>query len=265
MDEAIIVKKNYDEFSEKEWNRLEGFHFEFELTKIMLHRHLKPGKILDIGGGPGRYSLYLASLGYDVTLVDLSDGNIEFAKKKASELSLDIKAYQGDARDLSKLLLGEYDTILLMGPLYHLFKVEDREKCVLEVKKHLKSDGVLFVSFISLIGGLNYYLDMCPLEIINETALDLFDCMEQDISWSGTAFTASTFIENDEIEPFFNKLGFEKITIFGQEGITGTRLHTIEESTDEVRDFYLKLSLRLCEKKKYFPHSNHIMYIGKIK
>ncbi|MFA6693162.1 MAG: hypothetical protein WCR73_05340, partial [Acholeplasmataceae bacterium] len=104
-----------------------------------------------------------------------------------------------------------------------------------------------------------------PLEIINETALDLFDCMEQDISWSGTAFTASTFIENDEIEPFFNKLGFEKITIFGQEGITGTRLHTIEESTDEVRDFYLKLSLRLCEKKKYFPHSNHIMYIGKIK
>jgi 2-polyprenyl-3-methyl-5-hydroxy-6-metoxy-1,4-benzoquinol methylase len=263
MDEVKKVKEWYDEHSEVEWNRLEGFHFEFEITKIFLQRHIKPGKILDIGGGTGRYSLYLASLGYDVTLVDLSDGNVAYARKKAGELNLSITVFQGDARDLSKLPLVMYDTVLVMGPLYHLFSEQDREKCINEAKKYLKKEGVLFASFISLAGGLLYYLDNCPEEIIHETALDLFDCMEQDKSWTGRAFTEATFIEVDEIEPFFRRLGFSKITLYGQEGVTGPRLRLLEAASEEVRNFYLSLSIKLCENKKYFPYSNHIMYVGK--
>lgn len=264
MDEAVIVKQWYDEHLEDEWNRLEGFHFEFEITKTIMKKYMKPGKVLDIGGGSGRYSLYLASLGYDVTFVDLSDGNVTFAKKKAEELKLTIKAYQGDARDLSKLPLEQYDTILVMGPLYHLFSVENREKCILEAKKYLSENGVLFASFISLAGGLLYYLDECPEEIINETELELFECMKEDKSWSGKAFTEATFIEVDEVEPFFSRLDFSKITMFGQEGVCGPRLRMIESSSSDVRNFYLNLSLKLCEKEKYFPYSNHIMYIGHI-
>lgn len=265
MDETLVVKKNYDDDPMREWNRLEGFRFEFEITKHMMGKHLKSGKVLDIGGGPGRYSLYLASLGCEVTLVDLSGGNVALAKQKAEELHLDLKAYQGDARDLSPLDLGKYDTILLMGPLYHLFKEEDRAKCVREAKKHLKKDGVLFASFISLTGGLNYYLDACPYELIHEKAMDLFDCMAEDRSWSGAAFTASTFIENDEILPFFERLGFEEITLFGQEGLTATRLSDLEQAPEEVRKLYLDLSIRMCEKPKYFAYSSHIMYIGRLK
>jgi len=263
VDEVKIVKENYDKNSLLEWERLAGFHFEFEITKKMLEKHMKKGKVLDIGGGPGRYSIYLAQLGYDVTLVDLSDGNINLAKQKANEFGVDIKAYQCDARDLSKLDLGQFDNILLMGPLYHLFKEEDRAKCVLEAKKHLAKDGVLFASFISLSAGLNYYLDECPQNLIYETALDLFDRMENDESWSGSAFTEATFINNIEIIPFFDKLGFKKITLFGQEGITATRLSFLNACEDKVRELYLNISLRLCENPQYFAYSSHIMYVGK--
>ena len=86
MDEVQNVKKYYDDNPLGEWNRLEGFHYEFEITKYMLNKYLKKGSILDIGGGTGRYSIYLAQLGYDVTLVDLSDENVKFAKEKAKEL-----------------------------------------------------------------------------------------------------------------------------------------------------------------------------------
>lgn len=263
MDEAKIVQEYYDCEPLREWNRLEGFHFEFEITRHMLNRYLKKGSVLDIGGGTGRYSIYLAQLGYDVTLIDLSDGNIEFAKEKAKELGVYIKAYQCDARDLSKLDLGCYDNVLLMGPLYHLYKTEDRELCVIEAKKHLVDNGLIFASFISLSGGLNYYLDEDPYGIINETTLDLFDCMEKGTSWSGNAFTASTFINNKEVVPFFDKLGFEKITVFGQEGITGTRLSLLKKAPQEVKDFYLKTSIQLCEVEQYFSYSSHIMYVGK--
>lgn len=263
MSEVDIVKENYDKNSELEWLRLEGFHFEFEITKRMMVKHMKKGSVLDIGGGPGRYSIYLAKMGFDVTLVDLSDGNIELAKKKAKENGVEIKAFQCDARDLSSLDLTLYDNVLVMGPLYHLFSVEDRSKCIIEAKKHLKDDGVLFASFISLSAGLNYCLDECPEELINETSLDLFDYMEKDESWSGTAFTEATFINNLEVIPFFDRLGFEKITLFGQEGITGTRLSLLNKANEKVRDLYLDLSMRLCENPQYFAYSSHLMYVGK--
>ena len=265
IDEVIVTKEYYDSNPEKEWNRLEGFRFEFEITKFYLKKYLKGKTVLDIGGGPGRYSIYLSQLGYDVTLVDLSDGNIQFLRNKMKELNIDnIKSYQCDARDLSKLNLGKFDNILLMGPLYHLFKESDREKCVLEAKKLLKEDGILFASFISVSGGLNYYLENEPENIINEPEKDLFDCMAKDENWSGNAFTKSTFINNCLVVDFFKKLGFEKLALFGQEGVTGTRLNYIQKCNEEVRKFYLGLSLKLCENPQYFCYSNHIMYIGKI-
>lgn len=74
MENIEIVKKFYDETVDYEWERLERHKVEFELTKRYLNRYIKPGdKVLDLGGGPGRYSLYLAELGCAVTLADLSE------------------------------------------------------------------------------------------------------------------------------------------------------------------------------------------------
>lgn len=50
--------------------------------------------------------------------------------------------------------------------------------------------------------------------------------------------------------------------MFGQEGVTGTRLRYIEEYNEEIKKFYLELSLKLCDNPQYFCYSNHIMYIG---
>ncbi len=39
-------------------------------------------KILDAGGGPGRYTIDLAKQGYHMTLLDISDKELELAKRK---------------------------------------------------------------------------------------------------------------------------------------------------------------------------------------
>ncbi|MCL2158759.1 MAG: class I SAM-dependent methyltransferase [Oscillospiraceae bacterium] len=265
MSEVDIVEKFYDENSEKEWNRLSGFRYEFEITKTMMKKHMNKGKVLDIGGGPGRYSLYLASIGYDVTLVDLSKNNIEFAKNKSREMGLSIKAYQCDARHLEKLDLGEYDNILIMGPFYHLFEASDRKKVLLDSLRHLSENGKIFASFISIFGGFNYYFSECPHELINEPEKSFFDSAANDESWAGSAFTQAYFIDADEIEDFFNGCGLKKTTIFGQEGIAAPRLmdlEDLEKTPEDARDYWLEISLKLCENKKYFPYSSHIMYIG---
>ena len=262
MKEKNVVRNYYNEDPQKEWDRLDGFKFEFEITKRMLSKYLKGKKILDIGGGAGRYSLYLAQEGYDVTLIDLSENNVQFALNKSNELGLNIKAYQADARDLSKLDIGEFDSVLLMGPLYHLSEEQDRIKCVSEAKKHLKQGGVIFASFLSLNSMLNYCFDKEFDALLTDEDTGLLDCMVSGKTWSGKAFTDVTFVDADTIEPFFNDNGFEKKSIFGQEGVAARSLQILQDAQQDIRDFYLELSLRLCENPKYWSYSSHLMYVG---
>lgn len=95
--------------------------------------------------------------------------------------------------------------------------------------------------------------------------MDLFDRMERDESWSGMAFTQATFINSLEVLPFFDELGFEKLALLGQEGLTGPRLTKIENSDKEVRKTYLEISLRVCENPQYYAYSDHLLYVGKPK
>jgi SAM-dependent methyltransferase len=70
------VRAYYASFGEREWQRLtnpDDGAVEFVFTKELLTRYLPPsGRILDLGGGPGRYTIWLAQRGYQVVLADLS-------------------------------------------------------------------------------------------------------------------------------------------------------------------------------------------------
>ena len=83
-----LVRNYYAAFGENEWHRLtrpEGV-IEFAVTTHALNQHLpKHGRLLDIGGGPGRYSLWLAQRGYRVVLADLSPNLLDIARAKIAE------------------------------------------------------------------------------------------------------------------------------------------------------------------------------------
>ena len=89
-EETGAVRAHYDENPRKEWDRLQKrFPYEKYITTHMMDRYLRPGSaILDIGGGPGHYSVHYARQGHTVTLLDLSGENVRFAKKKAQASSV---------------------------------------------------------------------------------------------------------------------------------------------------------------------------------
>ncbi|MFJ4897032.1 class I SAM-dependent methyltransferase [Streptomyces sp. NPDC088727] len=78
-----------------------------------------PGRALDLGCGPGRNSLYLASLGFEVDAVDLSPGAIAWAGERAGEAGADIRFHCGDAF-AEGAPQGPYDLIHDSGCFHHL-------------------------------------------------------------------------------------------------------------------------------------------------
>ena len=63
---------------------------------------LKPGsRILDIGCGVGKYGTYLAELGYDVTLTDISEKMLEHARENMAPYTTPWAVYQCDFNDIS--------------------------------------------------------------------------------------------------------------------------------------------------------------------
>ena len=67
------IKSYYSRFGE--WERLETPEgaLEFRRACTVLDAHLAPqSRVLDLGGGPGRYAIRLAARGHRVVLADLS-------------------------------------------------------------------------------------------------------------------------------------------------------------------------------------------------
>ena len=56
------VKAYYDADPQVEWNRTNIDTIEYKITTKILSRYIHTGdEVLDIGGGPGRYALWLAA------------------------------------------------------------------------------------------------------------------------------------------------------------------------------------------------------------
>lgn len=72
-----------------------------------------PGKALDVAGGAGRNSLWLAARGWDTTLVDISPVALGLAAEAAASRGLSIRTVEADLA-VASLPRGPWDLILMV-------------------------------------------------------------------------------------------------------------------------------------------------------
>ncbi|MBD7963731.1 class I SAM-dependent methyltransferase [Fictibacillus sp. Sa2CUA10] len=80
---------------------------------------LKPGRVLELGCGPGRNAIFLAQCGFEVDAVDLSSEGLEWARERAMEKGVDVKFIQGSIFEMD-LPHKEYDLIYDSGCFHHV-------------------------------------------------------------------------------------------------------------------------------------------------
>ena len=267
MDE---VEKYYDESAEEEWARLDRHKVEFDITKRYMEEYIEKGaEVLDVGAGPGRYSIFLAQNGHDVTLLDLSSKNIELAKKKAEEKNVEIKEYiHGNALNLSQKVSKKFDVVLCMGPMYHLTEESERRKVIKECIKRLKTGGTLFVSFISAYAPIIDFIKNYPEELEKYKSDFLLDYLKDGtniVSSDNPGFITAYFINPADIEPFMSNFGLEKELISGIEGITAQSEEKINNLSDKAYQEWLDLIYKTSTNPMTWASCEHFLYIAKKK
>lgn len=260
------VENFYDHDPQYEWERMSRHRTEFGVTFRALADYLPlpSAKILDIGGGPGRYAMTLAEQGHDVTLLDLSQKNLDFAQQKVKEMNVSLCGFvHGNAIQLPLLPHEQYDAVLMFGSLYHLTAVSDRNKAIEEAMRVLKPNGLLFVAFITRMAPIRDTAIRHPQWIVENRAL-WNEMVEHGVNRSGkhTRFTDAYFAWPDEIRPFMEAHQLKTITQIGVEGLVAGHEAEINQLQGELFEGWVEINYQIGQRTDTFGASDHILYIG---
>jgi len=228
---------------------------EFLTTMHYIHRHAPAGgKLLEIGAGTGRYSVALAQEGYDVTALELVEHNLQVLKSKDAN----VRAYQGDALDLSRFPDESFDMTLSLGPMYHLYDPDQVRTAIREAIRVTKPGGVLLFAFLSIhaIMGTNY------LKGNTERGLRLnFGDSYRPLHFPEQLFTGYDVCE---FEALFREFPVTHLTTAAADGILELAAGRGDFAmSDEDFRLWTRYHLATCEKRENLGHSSHLLYIGR--
>jgi len=272
MQTDSTVREFYSKSIHTEWRRLvkNPFHrLEFETTLHSLKKHLPAnGLVIDAGGGPGRYTIELAKLGYDVVLYDLTPENLAFARQRIARAGMKRRVrdtVEGSIVDLSRYPSGCFDAVLCLGgALSHVDGGDRRLRAVGELARIAKPGAPLFISVMGLLAVLSESPRYWPRMI---AATDVFREVWQtgdDRVWCGSAF--AHFFLPEEFQDLLRASGVEIVECVGLEGLGS---HSIAEINRLARDDspawenWLDAHHALCTHPGVFATSQHMLIVGR--
>jgi len=270
------VRRYYASFGQREWDRLAApadGALEFAVTRHVIERYMPAaGRVLDIGGGPGRYALWLAERGQRVVLADLSAEMLAIARQRLAEVPAGQRAcveqiVEADACDLSRWGDASFDAVLCLGPFYHLPDARDRQRAAAELGRVVRPGGVVFIAFMPRFALLRRTLAM-PDErhrLAQPTWLArLLDQGTFDNDVPGR-FTHGYGARPQEIGPFLAAHGFEQLTLVSCEGLAIGLQDALGELPldDPVLKSALDIVVDTAADPSILGVANHLLYVGR--
>ena len=265
IDDLTDIREFYNAAWDAEANRLERHQLEADITWRYLNLYLPPrGRLLEIGFGTGYYTFPLAKRGYQITAIDLADEYVTRCKMKSEKLGLSdqIDFRTGDARKLDGISRGEFEAVLLMGPLYHLLLETDRTATLRSAYACLKPGGIIFSALISRFGILGDLIKDNPSWIENQEAV--WSHIEQGHRPPNAPKGGfrGYFVRLEEIAPMHERVGFHTLKIAGVEPAISANDESYNTLKGKQRDLWLDLLFEISAEQSMVASSRHIIYIG---
>lgn len=177
------------------------------------------GKILDLACGKGRHSIYLNSLGFNVTGIDLSEQSIAHAKQFENE------TLKFDVHDMSKPYPDTFDAVFNLFTSFGYFEDESCNLSTIASIRDVLSDfGFGVIDFMNV----NYVIDnLVPEDVKTVEGIDFHQKRShkdgyiiKDISFEadGESFQFQERVKAFTLEDFealFEKAGVHLLDVFG--------------------------------------------------
>lgn len=244
---------NYDEDS-----RLSSKHglVEFLTTMRYIDKYIKPNdRVLEIGAGTGRYSHALARRGYAVDAVELVEHNIDIFRLNTHPQE-QVTISQGNALDLSSIQDNRYNITLLLGPLYHLYTIEDKRQALNEAIRVTKPGGIIFAAYVISDGCL---LD----EGFNRRNISVSEYIQKGLIDSRTFAAMSEpkdlfeLVRKENIDDLMSEFDVARLHYVAADGCALLMREAVDAMDDDAFALYLKYHFATCERGDMMGITSH--------
>ena len=233
---------------------------EFLTTMRYIERYLQPGmRILEIGAATGRYSHTLARMGYAVDAVELVQHNIDIFQKN-TQPGENVTIRQGNAKDLHFLEDETYDVTLLLGPMYHLFTVEEQLQALSEALRVTKKGGILMAAYCGNDATMVQYCFGRGM-LKEKRYQDLVDA----VTFKASSDPAELFelYRREDIDELMSHFAVKRLHYVGTDMATNYMRACIDEMDDDFFATYLRYHFTICERSDMVGVSHHILDISR--
>jgi len=189
-------------------------------------------KILDLACGKGRHSIYLNSLGFDVTGADLSKNSIDFAKQYENETLHFVE------HDMCVPFNTQFDAVLNLFTSFGYFDNDDDNLRALKaIKKNINEKGLAVLDFMNVDQVIP---NLVPHEIktVDGIEFHIERYVENGHIIKEITFTVDsekrTYMEKvralslDDFQKYFDKASIDLLDIFGDYNLGSFRQESSE-------------------------------------
>ena len=244
---------NYDEEG-----RLLSRHGQVEYLTTMryIEKYLRPGmRVLEIGAATGRYSHTLARKGYRVDAVELIQHNIDIFNT-LTQPGEDITIRQGNAKDLSCFADDTFDMTLLLGPMYHLFTVEEQQQALSEAIRVTKKGGIIMAAYC---GNDATMVQFCfGRGMLREQRYQELIDFETFKASSDPAELFQLY-RIEDIDALMENFHTERLHFVGTDMAANYMRDVVDEMDEEFFELFLKYHFTICEREDMVGVSHHFL------
>lgn len=254
-DETEQIQKTYELFNENtRLSRSQAARVEFLTTLRYIEQVLGPGsRLLDVGAGAGEYSLYFARKGYQVSALELAPANLRVFRQKLTPAD-PIELVQGNAVDLGRWPDASFDGVLLLGPLYHLHREQDRQACIAEARRVCRPGGWLFFAFIS--NDMVHLTEFaCRPDYFTNGSYNKQTFRQEDFPF--------VFHTVDACRAMLRRAGVRILHEVAADGASELLEDKINALPPADYAQYLRYHFYICEKPEFLGMSNHLLFVGR--
>ena len=172
-----------------------------------------------------------------------------------------VTIHQGNAKDLCMFADNTFDITLLLGPMYHLFTVEEQKQALREALRVTKPGGILFAAYCGNDATMVQYCFGRGM-LKEKRYQDLIDF--ETFKASSDPAELFELYRREDIDALMEGFPTRRLHYVGTDMATNYMRQCIDEMDEDFFRLYLKYHFTICERADMVGVSHHILDIHRM-